>query len=336
MTIVMRLAAALVAAFALAVPAAAQADVLLPPAGKVFAGVTGGYDVGSYQRETGRHPAVFQFFGAWGGSMEYMFRGAESGRSRLMIHITTLRANREAITPKGIATGRGDGYLLRLNRRIAESGRPVYIRLMAEMDGSWNPYCAFDANGRSRGPAHSTRWFRQAWRRTVLIARGGDVAAIDARLRRLHLPPLRGTDSGALPRPSVSFLWVPQVAGAPDTRANAPRAYWPGSRYVDWVGTDFYSKFPNFSGLERFYRAFARRKPFAFAEWALWDHDDAGFVHRLFGWSRSHRHVRMLLYNQGKPSPGVFRLRRYPRARRALARELRSKRFAEYAAEYAG
>jgi hypothetical protein len=328
----MRLALAAVVALVLAAPASAGAAALLPPAGKVYAGVTGGYSNASYARETGSHPAVFQFFSSFGGSMEYMFEGAERGRSRLAIHISTLHGGREVVTPRGIARGRQDAYLVDLTTRIAQSGRPAYIRLMSEMNGYWNPYCAFDASGRSRGPSHSTAAFRQAWRRTVLIVRGGDVAALDARLDRLGLPPLR-SDRSELPRPDVAFQWVPQVAGAPDTRANAPRAYWPGRRYVDWVGTDFYSKFPNWSGLERFYGQF-RGKPFVFAEWALWDADDPGFVRRLFRWSRTHRRVRMMLYNQGKPSPGTFRLRRYPRARAELRRQLRNPRFAEYAPEY--
>jgi hypothetical protein len=328
-----RLAAAtLLAAIALALPSAAQADALLPPGGKVFAGVSGGYDTGSFERETGRHPAVFQFFSAWGGSLEYMFRGAENARSRLMIHISTLRNGREVITPKGIADGRGDGYLVHLNARIAASGQPVYIRLMAEMDGHWNPYSAFDSNGRSRGPAHSTRQFRRAWRRTVIVLRGGPVAELNARLRALGLAPV-DTTRAELPRASVAFLWVPQVAGAPDIRANSPRAYWPGAKYVDWVGTDFYSKFPNFAGLERFYRQF-RGKPFAFAEWAVWGGDNPGFVHRLFAWARSHRRVRMLLYNQGVRTAGPFRLAHYPRSRQALASELRSGRFAQFTPEY--
>jgi hypothetical protein len=331
----MRLAAAAlaaVAALALAAPAGARAGALLPPPGKAFAGVTGGYTIDSFERETGSHPAVFQFFSSFGGSMEYMFDGAEAGRSRLAIHISTLRDGREVITPRGIGRGDGDAYLVKLSERIAESGNPVYIRLMSEMNGHWNPYCAFDASGRSRGAAHTTAWFRRAWRRTVLIVRGGHVAAIDARLRRMNLPPLQ-TERTELPRPQVAFMWVPQVAGAPDTRGNSPRAYWPGKRWVDWVGTDFYSKFPNWSGLERFYRQF-RSKPFVFAEWALWDRDDPGFVRRLFGWSRSHKRVRMLLYNQGKESPGTFRLSRYPRARAELARQLQAPRFATLAAEY--
>jgi hypothetical protein len=125
---------------------------------------------------------------------------------------------------------------------------------------------------------------------------------------------------------------VPQVAGAPDTASNSPRAYWPGGEYVDWVGTDFYSRFPNWGGLERFYKAFGG-KPFAFGEWAVWGRDDPSFVHRLFSWSRSHRRARMLLYNQGKLADGPFRLVHYPRARSALAAELRAPRFAEFAPE---
>jgi hypothetical protein len=328
-----RLAAAFAATLALALPAAARAGALLPPHGRVFAGVTGGYDTVDFQRQTGRHPAVFQFFSGWGQPLEYMFRGATAARARLAIHVDTRNSSgREQITPKGIATGHGDGYLMSLGARIAAGGEPVYIRLMAEMDGSWNAYCAYTASGRPKGGAHTTAWYRQAWRRTVLIVRGGSVATIDARLRALHLPPVR-TGQSDLPRAHVAFLWVPQVAGSPDVPGNAPRAYWPGRRYVDWVGTDFYSKFPNFAGLERFYSEF-RGKPFAFAEWAMWGGDDPGFVTRLFGWVRSHRRVRMMLYNQGKDDPGLFRLRHYPRARAALRRELRSSRFDQFAAEY--
>jgi hypothetical protein len=90
------------------------------------------------------------------------------------------------------------------------------------------------------------------------------------------------------------------------------------------VATDFYSRFPNFAGLERFYRAFGG-KPFAFGEWALWDRDDPAFVHRLFGWVRSHPRVRMMVYNQGAQRGGPFDLGRYPRSRAAIRTETRSR-----------
>jgi beta-mannanase len=316
------------AVFAASFPAAGKADPYLPPQGKTFAGVAGGYEAASFERTTGSHPAVFQFFGGWNQTTRYMFSGASTANARLMIHLSTMRGTTEQITPRGIATGHGDTYLRKLNARIAEYGGVTYIRLMSEMDGNWNAYCAYTASGRSKGPAYSTSMFRQAWRRTVIVIRGGPIDQVNAQLRSLHMPPV-DTGGRDLARPRVSFLWVPQVAGAPDTRANSPPAYWPGGRYVDWVGTDFYSKFPNWGGLERFYgdRKWAS-KPFAFGEWAVWGRDDPSFVHRLFAWSRSHRRVRMLLYNQGKLANGPFRLAHYPRSRRALAAELRAPRFA--------
>lgn len=319
---------------ALAVVAAATADAAqyLPPKGKVFAGITGGKEFSAYERAVGRHPAVFQFFSSYGTPLDWMFEAAESERSRLMIHVSTQTNGRETVTPGAIANGAEDAYLVRLNERIAAGGLPVYIRLMSEMNGHWNAYAAYDADGRSRGAARSTAAFRRAWKRTVLIVRGGSVAAIDRRLLALGLPPV-DTDAGRLPRPRVAFLWVPQVAGAPDTRANAPRAYWPGGEYVDWVGTDFYSKFPNFTGLERFYREFGG-KPFVFGEWAMWGRDDPAFVRRFFTWVRTHGRVRMLMYNQGNKTDGPFRLHHFPRARRVLRAQLASSRFPEFAAEY--
>jgi hypothetical protein len=322
-----------IALLVLAAPASAHANPYLPPAGKTFAGVVGGYDTSSFERETGSHPAVFQFFGGWNQSTTYMFEGATTAHSRLMIHLSTVRGTSEQITPRAIATGGGDDYLLALGRRITDYGGVTYIRLMAEMDGHWNAYCAYTASGRSKGPDYTTAQFRRAWKRTVLIVRGGPVVKLDAQLHALGMPPVRTTQTD-LPRPKVAFLWVPQVAGAPDTRANSPRAYWPGAKYVDWVGTDFYSKFPNWGGLQSFYADRTwRAKPFAFGEWALWGRDDPAFVHALFRWSRSHRHVRMLVYNQGKLPNGPFRLVHYPRSRLALAAELRARRFADFAPE---
>jgi hypothetical protein len=311
----------------LALAPAASADPLLPPRGKVFSGMTGGTSIDLFQRQTGNHPSVFGFFTKFYGSSEFIFRSAEQAGSRLMLHISTQDGygTREVVTPQGIARGEGDRYLVNLNRRIAEYGQPVYIRLMAEMNQANNGYAAFDASGRSRGPAHATAQFKRAWRRSTLILRGGAVEAIDAKLRALGLPPVE-TNADELPRPAIAMLWVPQTRGTPDIPANMPRAYWPGGAYVDWVGTDVYSRFPNFRWLEDFYRDF-RGKPFVFGEWALWGADDPGFVARLFGWIGSHRRVRMALYNQGQLTDGPFRLNRYPRSKAALRKALSHRRF---------
>jgi hypothetical protein len=332
-----RLAGALCLSIAALGASSAHASPYLPPAGKVFAGVSGSItaedsDVPVFSARAGKHAAVIQTFTAWDYNYTRYLRNAARHQARVMVHISTKGGDgREAITPRGIAMGHGDAHLVHLTRAFADSGQVVYVRIMAEMNGSWNPYSAYGPG--YKGGAHSTKNFRQAWRRMVLITRGGPVDQINARLHRLGLPSVRGA-SGALPRPKVAFLFVPEVSGDPPVAGNSPRAYYPGSRYVDWVGTDFYSKFPNYSGLNAFYKEFPH-KPFVFGEWALWGQDNPGFVHGLFGWIKSHRRVQMVMYNQGShPSASPFELSHYPRSAAELRRQLSSPLFAPLAPEF--
>jgi hypothetical protein len=324
------LALALIGAMA-GLGARASADPYIAPHGKVLVGVTGGRTVGGYVRAAGKPPAVFQFFVAWGDRFRYAYRRAADARAGLMVHLSTYNGpgTVERITPQAIAQGRGDRHLLALARDFAAHDRPVYLRLFSEMNNAANPYCAYDAKGRSRGAAHSRAWFRQAWRRVALVVKGGSVATIDVRLRALGMPRLRHTGGlRRLARPHVALQWAPMTAGSPDIPANRPDGYWPGGEYVDWVGTDFYSRFPNFAGLDRFYTSPRYRgKPFVFGEWGMWGRDDPGFMGRFFDWVAVHPRVRMLAYNQGNHPASVFRLYRYPRAAEVMRRALRSSRY---------
>jgi len=314
----------------------AQADPYLPPAGKVFAGVSGSItqpgDVSAFDSRLGKHAPVIQTFTTWDYNRTRWLRHATEEHARAMVHISTKGGDgREYITPRGIATGHGDAHIVHLTRVFGESGQVVYVRLMAEMNGSWNPYSAYGPG--YKGGAHSTENFRQAWRRIVLIMRGGPVSQIDAELHALGMPPVRGAGD-TLPKPKVAFLFVPEVSGDPNVPGNSPRAYYPGSKYVDWVGTDFYSKFPNYGGLNAFYKEFPH-KPFVFGEWAMWGSDNPSFVRGLFSWIKAHKRVRMAMYNQGShPSESPFELSRYPHSAAALRQELRSSLFAPVAPEF--
>ena len=137
-----------------------------------------------------------------------------------------------------------------------------------------------------------------------------------------------------LPTPRVAFLWAPQTEGTPNTPANAPAAYYPGSAYVDIVGTDFYSAFPNFRGLARLYAQYPT-KPFGFNEWAMWKSGDPGFVKHFFAFIRGHRRIAIAVYNQGLNPNGPFRLKRFPAATSEIRRQLRSRPFLGYAPEWA-
>jgi hypothetical protein len=336
----------LLGGLALAVPEA-PGRVYGPPPGKAFHGGTGGYTeraIRAFGRRSGRRPAVYQYFFTpnwkrpsrrslhW---QRWLVRKTSRQGARAIFHLSTARGGhgRSVVTPRGIARGHGDPYLLRLGRLITRSRAVVYVRLMAEMNNFNNPYCAVGATGEPRGGNHVPAAYRQAWRRSALILRGGRRSRINRRLRRLGLPRVR-TRERRLPRPRVSLMWNPFTAGLPHVRGNGPGAYWPGSRYVDWVGTDLFANSPNFRGLNRFVRDRRwRRKPFMFGEWALWGREDPRFVRRLFAWIRSHRRVRMEVYNQGAHHYPYLNLRSFPRSARELRRQMRSRRFAAYPRE---
>src|SRR5665213_1213363 len=306
----------------------------VPPRGEVLFGETG-VSPSSFQREVGKHVAVFGYFGPWGAEIGSLLAYVRGLHARLLLHLSTDigygAGAGEEISPAAIARGESDRYLVGLCEELAKIQAPVYLALLPEMNQANNAYSAFNANGSSRGPSNSTAAFRQAWRRTVLILRGGSVSLINRRLHALRLPPLVSS-LASLPKPRVSFMWAPQTAGTPDTPANSPAAYYPGSAYVDIVGTDFYSAFPNFAGLESLYAAYPS-KPFGFNEWAMWKSGDPGFVRQLFAFVRSHRRMALMVYNEGLTSGGPFRLERFPAATSELRRQLRSSRFLGYAPE---
>jgi hypothetical protein len=308
----------------------AKAKTYVASGGKVMVGVTGGRTADGYERAAGKRPAVFQFFVAWGDRFGWAYRRARNARAGLMVHMSSYNGpgTEERTNPRAIALGREDDYLLGLNHDFARYGKPVYLRLFSEMNNAANPYSAYHHNGSPRGAAHTQVWFRQAWRRVAIVIRGGRVGAINRRLRRLGLPRLRGRSGGRVGRPHVALQWVPMTAGSPNIAGNRPSAYWPGRAYVDWIGTDFYSRYPNFAGLSRFYGArLYGGKPFVFGEWAMWGRDDPAFMRRFFRWVAAHPRVKMLAYNQGNTPRSEFRLYRYPRAARVMRRALKSPRY---------
>jgi hypothetical protein len=315
--------------------ATAPAVSLLPPPGQVFTGVSSG-SVGSFAAEVGKHPAIYGEFVNWGQSIQFAFNDAAAAHARLMLHISTGQpsAGRPVITPQQISQGDGDAYLLTLAKLIASHGKPVYIRLFPEMNNASNAASAYNLDGSFRGPACSQTLFIAAWRRVVTVLRGGPVSTIDAQLAALGQSPLHGVSpSDSVASSQISFVWTPETAGTPPIAGNDPLNYYPGDRYVDWVGTDFYSKFPNFTGLNAFYKQFPH-KPFAISEWAIWGGDNPVFVNQLFAWVDAHKRVQIMLYNQGFTTSGPFSLNLFPASTSAIRGQLAAPRFLAFTADW--
>jgi hypothetical protein len=351
-------AVAAICAIFVAAPGAAEGhrSPYRPPHGRIFHGVTDtarAKDFRAFNRRVGAHNALLESFGRWDG--EHLLGGLHRWRithTRGVLSLSTAPGGEpEVISPRRIARGFGDRYILELNRLVARSGQVLYIRLFPEMNGHWNPYCAFNADGSSRGPSHSTQAFRKAWRRIVLIVRGGRRARINRKLTQLGMPRIyraasnrdpvyerRGTPR-ELGRPRVAFMWVPQTIGSPNIRGNTPGRYWPGNRYVDWIGADIYSKFATpgvWSAFRHFYRTWRNpgkhHWPFVVGEYSPWDNDYSGaFTRRLLNWALAHRRVRALVYYRSVTANNEFDINHWPRARAVLRHKLNKPRFMEFA-----
>ena len=100
-----------------------------------------------------------------------------------------------------IAAGEYDGYLRSYAQSVRQFGGPVVIGFAHEMNGTWYPW----------GYTHeSAASFVAAWRHIVTVFRS----------------------QGAT---NVTWLWTIGGAGT-----GPPKSYWPGRKYVTWVGVDGY------------------------------------------------------------------------------------------------
>ncbi len=341
------LAAALALVATACLGASAQARTLVPPKPQVFFGVSDQGTSADYEEFAGllnKHPALLETFHGWGASVNKAYERWRETETRPILHISTADAQTlaELITPEQIALGQGDDYLLQLNHFFGVHELLAYIRPLGEPNRCLNVWSSFNCDGTEKGGEHATVWYKQAFRRIVTIVRGGGtIEEIDATLAEIGLPPVqrtKGPPPPSLPEAPVSFIWSPLPGGSPRVKGNFPGNYWPGSRWVDWVGTDFYSQYPYWKDLSRFYQGrFWRGKPFAIAEWAVFGEDEPRFVKRLVAWTVKRPRVRMFVYYDGfNQGENPYDLRLYPRTTNTLRLKIRRPSFLEYAEYNAG
>ncbi len=337
---------ALAAVVTVVLVAQASAVSLAPPKPNVFLGVS---DRGTtpefneFADFTGKHPALLQTFHPWGNSLNEAYERWRETATRPILRISTAddQTLAELITPQQIALGGGDNYLLQLNDFFAERGLPAYIRPLGEPNRCLNAWSAVNCDGSQKGGEHTTGWYKQAFRRIAAIVRGGQtLEGINPTLAEIGLPPLnrtKGPNPESLPAAPVSIVWSPLPGGSPRVKGNFPGNYWPGSRWVDWVGTDFYSQYPVWKDLNRFYAGKQwRGKPVAITEWAVHGEDEPRFVKQLISWVVKRPRVRMLVYYGGFDAGNQYDLSLYPRTANTLRLKIRRANFLSYADYNAG
>jgi hypothetical protein len=313
----------------------ARAGALLPRGEKVFFGVsdTGDpADFGHFSEALSKHPALIESFRSWGSDFPESIERWQAARARPILHITTADSGdgHELITPRGIAKGEGDEYLLRLNKLFWTKKMRAYVRPLGEPNRCINVYASYGCAGEPRDAAHKPRWYRLALRRIYLLLHGGGKRGqIDARLATAGLPPLQAEVAG-VPRAPIAVIWSTLPAGSPTAPQNRPKHFYPGDEYVDWVGTDFYSDNQDWKALTGLYNRFAE-KPFSLPEFGVSSGDDPDYVKQLMIWVRRHPRCKMLVYYQDFGSTSSYRIQNYPASLAALSEALHHPVFPAFA-----
>jgi hypothetical protein len=309
---------------ALAVAALSALLLAGPAQARPVLGITG--DLPRFEALTAQQSVVHQAFLGWGQGLSYgsLFVPLFGTLTPVpMIHLGTGSGGRgpvrEAITPAQIAAGTGDSYLFELNRRIAQWGKGIYVRPLAEMNNYGNLWSGFTASGAPKA-GHSPADYRKAFARIYLILHGGSAAAVTARLATLHEPGI-AHDLASNPFPRLRIMWSPLAGGNPRSASNAAQSYYPGPAFVDVDGGDIFEETPGdtapWRALEALHAAAVKHhRPFAVPEWGLIGVDDASFVRHMCRFLKSHPRTEEAGLDASKPG-SVLDLMSKPRSRQA-------------------
>src|SRR5581483_7718424 len=168
------------------------------------------------ERAVGRRPAIVMWYQEWAGKRPFPAGDAGWLLSHGIVPMATwepwrppkilhqLVGNQRRFRLARIAAGAFDSYIRSYAEQIKGYGGPVMLRPFHEMDGFWYP-----------------------WGGTV---NGNSPAAFVAAWRHIHhiFDQVGATN--------VTWVWSVNHESVPATRANDATRYWPGSRYVDWIG----------------------------------------------------------------------------------------------------
>jgi mannan endo-1,4-beta-mannosidase len=155
--------------------------------------------------KTGVRPNLLLYYSAWWEPFRSQFAAAAARHHAVPL----VQINPEHVRLADIAAGRYDKYVTDFALSIRGYHDPVIVGFGHEMNAQWSKW----------GYRHARPTaFVAAWRHVVDVFRMVRV-------------------------PNVTWLWTINVIDA-HAHSLPPRAWWPGRRYVDWVGIDGYYRRP--------------------------------------------------------------------------------------------
>lgn len=192
--------------------ACARPAPIRPPLIGVAPGPPWGRNLARFMQATGVHPQIVAQYLPFGVpySPAMACQIARAG-GELLVQWDPTR-----VSLQQIANGGWDRYITRFARDVRAAQVPIVLSFGHEMNGFWYPW----------GNTHvSPRKFIAAWRHLYRL-----FAAAGAR--------------------NVTWCWdvnhwIPALAGKANYQITPARRWWPGGRYVNWIGLDAYYETPS-------------------------------------------------------------------------------------------
>ena len=158
-------------------------------------------EIDQFARYIGRQPNLVSYYENWNVPFQSGFANLAAERGAL----TLAQMDPENVSVASIASGRYDAYLRTYADAVRAFGKPVIMSFGHEMNGDW-----YSWGSRGTRPAV----FVRAWRHIVDVFRA------------------KGAEN-------VIWLWIVNVTDA-NNNIPDPSPWWPGRKYVTWVGIDGY------------------------------------------------------------------------------------------------
>ncbi len=257
----------------------------------VYAGSTFPADIETYTQSAGVPPRIVMWFQNWDEPLFYPKQMEALSRLR-MEPMITWSPNRKILLPE-INAGKYDELICRAAKAAADWKQPFFVRLMHEMNGTWQGFGP-GVNG------NTSEDFIRAWRHIVDLFRAAGAA-------------------------NVQWVWCPNVQGfGPSTAPFDP--LYPGDAYVDVVGLDGYNFGPPHSpwrsAIEIFKASYddlaqLTDRPIMICEWGCSEQggDKAAWIHQSFLHDVPEQMPRIrALIVFSKKAEGDFRIQSSPSA----------------------
>jgi mannan endo-1,4-beta-mannosidase len=165
--------------------------------------------VTAFTRTTGVTPDLVTYYSAWFEPFRASF--ARTAAKHGAVPLVQIEPAHVGLT--AIAAGKYDSYLSDFAAAVRSYHYPVILSFGHEMNGSWYSW--------SHGHA-SPKAFVAAWRHIVTLFR-------------------------TLGAGNVTWLWTVNVIDTRHDSIPSPAPWWPGSKYVNWVGIDGYFNKPSYA-----------------------------------------------------------------------------------------